>query len=294
MTQTLSSTRQWMTCILLALGLLMGAGAFAQTTLNPAAREALQQGEAAVLEALRQGIEPYPDRPFWRDAIRHGREALRQEPGHPVPLRFLAEVYSETRWYGPAWNTWMQFVDAGGRLDSEARDYIAAIGTELGYTRYTAGEPDEALRYYHRVIDLVPDYLEAYVWAGRILLETERPRQAIAYWQEVVDRDPQDQRAQYFLELAQDQARYGIEAATAFREGIAYYEQGQLSQARERFARATSLNAEYAQAWAWLGRVEFERGNYRNAANYYDTALEFDPGNETYRYFRDEARNRLG
>lgn len=293
MTPNPSLIKRWTTSILLTLSFLVGVGALAQTTLNPAAREALQQGEAAVLEALRQGVEAYPDRPYWRDAIRYGREALRQEPGHPLPLRFLAEVYSETRWYGPAWNTWMQYVDAGGNLDFQAREYIATIGTELGYTRYTAGEPDEALRYYHRVIDLVPDHLDAYVWAGRILLETERPRQAVAYWQEVVDRDPQDQRARYFLELAQDQARYGVQAATAFREGVSHYEQGELSQARERFARATSLNPEYAQAWAWLGRVEFERGNYRNAAGHYDTALQFDPGNETYRYFRDEARNRL-
>jgi tetratricopeptide (TPR) repeat protein len=265
----------------------------AQSLLNPAARESLQRGHEAMRQALATYEAHYPDRPLWQEAIRAGREAQRQAPGRPEPLRFLGEVYTITKWYGPAWNTWMSYLDAGGRLDAEVRAMLVEVGSELGYINYQRGNYDLSLRYYRRVIDLVPDALNAYVWAGRILIETNRPAQAVPYWQEVVDRDPGDARARYFLELARDQAEWGVEAVNAFREGVRHYEEGNLSAARERFARATSLNDRYAQAWAWLGRVEFERGNYRDARTFYQNASRLEPGNETYRYFAAESQRRL-
>lgn len=276
----------------MALGLLLSA-ALAEQSLNPAAEESLRLGRAAAAEALDTYIAHYPDRPLWQEAIAHGLEARRQAPGRPEPLRFLAEAYTITQWYGRAWPAWLQYLEADGRLDGAAREMIAEVGTELGYINYARGDMEDALHYYRQVIDLAPDEIDAYVWAGRILLETERPGQATAYWQEVVDREPEDARAQYFLELAHDQAEWGVDAANAFREGVQHYEEGSFSAARERFARATSLNPDYAQAWAWFGRVEFERGNYRSARSAYQRALSLEPGNETYRYFYEESDRRL-
>lgn len=276
---------------------LMGAaftsGVMAQTTLNPAAWESIQRGQAAADEALATYAEPYPDQPLWQEAIRLGKEAVRQAPGRPEPLRFLADVYTATGWYGPAWQSWNDYLEAGGGLDAAAQRGLVEVGTELGYTAYEAGNPDEALGFYQRVIDLAPEDSEAFVWVGRILTETGRPAQAIPYWQEVLERNPGDERAEYFLELAQDQAEFGVAATNAFREGVERYEAGDLRAASERFARATSLNEDYAEAWAWLGRTAFERGEYRNARSYYGSARELEPDNETYNYFFEESNRRL-
>lgn len=250
-------------------------------------------GEARIAEAQAAAIPAFPDRPLWRDAIALGREAVRQAPGRSEPLRFLAKAYTLTRWYFPAWQTWLQHLQVGS-LDPEAQEWFALVGSELGFISYQRGEFEQALAYYLRVIDEVPGHLEAYIWAGRILIETGRPAQAIPYWQEVVTRDPGDRRAAYFLELARDQARWGIDAANAFRAGISAHEAGNLSLARELFARATAANPDYAAAWAWLGRVAFEQGNYRDAVTFYGNARRLEPTNETYQFFYRESRRLAG
>jgi tetratricopeptide (TPR) repeat protein len=125
------------------------------------------------------------------------------------------------------------------------------------------------------------------------LLETQRPQEAIHYWQVAVDRDATDERARYFLQLAQDQAKWGIEAANAFREGYSFYEEGDLIQASNHFNLAVSKNEMYSQAWAWLGRVAFEQNKFGDAATYYREASRLEPDNETYKYFFNEAENRM-
>jgi len=277
--------------VALALGL-----ASAQTPLPEAAAEALAAGEARMAEALATYPAQYPDRPLWRQAFAEGRRAMSLAPEALEPARFLAVAYSRSNWYGPAWNAWRDYVRRGGDVsdDAEAQELIALVGQELGFGAYARGDLDLALEYYQLVADLAPDDVNAFVWSGRILIETERPEQAIASWQRVLELDPDDARAAFFLELARDQARWGSAAVTAFREGVALYEQEQLGEAAERFARATTRNPEYPQAWAWLGRVAFERSQYADARTYYTRAATLEPGNETYAWFRDEATRRAG
>lgn len=260
--------------------------------LNPAAEALIKEGQAAMQDALATYERHYPDQPLWREAIEAGREAVRLAPGQAEPLRFLAEVYSRSNWYGPAYQTWNQFLDLGFGLDADAVPLFVAVTSELAYTSYSNGQLNTALAYYQRLIDVVPYEMEGYIWVGRILLETARPAQAITYWETVVQRDVSDQRAQYFLKLAQDQAAWGIEAVNAFREGVALYDRSDMTAAKERFARAISQNEMYAEAWAWLGRVYFEEGDYQDAVIYYREANRLEPENETYRYFFQESQRR--
>ena len=282
-------------CITLSLA-LGGAAAFAQISapLSQEARAALDRAQTTAAEALQTYDTYRPDQPLFREAIRYGREAARLASGNPEPLRFLAEVYSVTDFYGPAFQNWQAYLEAGGTLTRSMREQALEVGTQFAYERYSRGDKDESLRLYQEVIDLVPDDPEAYVWAGRILLETGRPAQAIAYWQEVTALRPDDPSAEYFLGLAQERARYGTQAVTAFREGVRLYEAGNARAARERFARATSLNDDYPAAWAYLGRTEFESENYAAAETFYQNASQLEPNNQTYRYFFEESQRRQG
>ena len=266
----------------------------AQAPLPEAAAEALATAEARMAEALTSYGRQYPDRPLWQQAFAEGRRAMSLAPDALEPARFLAVAYSRSNWYGPAWNAWRDYVRRGGAVldDPEAQELIAEVGHELGYGAYARGDTDLALEYYQTITDLVPNDVNAHVWSGRILIETERPDQAIPSWQRVRELDPSDDRAAYFLELARDQATWGVAAVTAFREGVSLYEGGRKSEAAERFARATTRNPGYAQAWAWLGRVAFEAEQYADAQRYYTRAADLEPGNETYAYFRNEATRR--
>lgn len=270
------------------------SGAFAQAVLPENAAQSISRGQALMQEALATYDAQYPDRPLWQQAFREGRTAVELAPGHPEPLRFLAEAYSRSNWPGPAVNTWNDYLAAGGTLDQEARELYLRDANANAYASYQQGNLEMAAERYLAVTQAVPNDVEAHRWLGRILLEMGLPEQATAAWQTVVELDPADEGAQYFLDLSRAQARWGVEAANAFFNGVAAYEEGNMSQARNAFAQASARNANYAEAWAWLGRVAFEQGNYEDAFNAYSRAASLQPGNSTYSWFRQESQRLMG
>lgn len=262
--------------------------AFAQS-LPANAQEAVDRGEALMEEALATYDAQYPDRPLWQAAFREGRTAVSLAPGNPAALRFLAEAYSRANWPGPAVTTWKEFAEAGGTFDDEAAELFAKDANANAYAQYQQGNKAEAAELYLEVTRYLPNNLEAHRWLGRIMLELRQPEQAIVAWRNYLDLAPDDEGAQYFLTLAQAQARWGIDAANDFFAGIKAYEEGNMTGARTSFASATARNARYAEAWAWLGRVAFEQQHYEDAALSYGRALELDPGNDNYAWFKKES-----
>lgn len=280
-----------LTALATAVALLFSA-AFAQQ-LPANAQQAIERGERLMAEALSTYGAQYPDRPLWQQAFAEGRSAVSLAPGHPAPLRFLAEAYSRANWPGPAARTWEEYVAAGGTIDDEVVDLYVAAANANAYAAYQRGELEQAAELYANVTRNVPTNLEAHRWLGRILLELDRPEQAVAVWRTYTELDPDDQGAQYFLDLAQAQSRWGTQAANAFFQGVGAYEAGDLVQARLSFANATARNAEYAEAWAWLGRVAFEQGFFDDAYTAYGRAADLAPDNSTYAYFRQESQRRM-
>lgn len=283
--------------VILSAVLTLGAFASAQITSlqNPLpkdAQAALAEARAVAADALEAYDNPRPDQPRFREAIRLARRAVHLAPEHPETLRFLAEVYGVTGFYGPAFNIWGRFAEAGGALDRDARVQLARSGLQVGYARYHQGNPSGALAAYRRVTELVPGNTLAQRWVGRLLLEQDRPRNALPYWQRVAERRPDDAGAAYFLELTEAGIAHGLEAARAFYGGVSDYEAGRRERAQEKFTRATALAPDYAEAWGYLGRLAFEAGNFAEAETAYARASELAPQNETYRYFLQEARNR--
>lgn len=278
---------------------LVTAALFAVTSLaaaqqlSDAAAERLALAERTAQQALATYPAQFPDRPLWQETFGYVAEAISLAPDSPEPYRFQAMAHTLANWYGPAWEMWQAFLNRGWQLDAEATQYFVEAGHRTGYNFYSQGDLEGALGVYMGVIDQVPFDLESITWVGRILMELGRPEQAIPYWTTAAERDPRDTRAAYFRDLARDQARWGTDAANAFREGVSFYEAGNFSEARERFARATVLNDGYAEAWAWLGRVEFEAGNYADARTFYGRAVDIEPAFDTYRYFYEEAGRRM-
>ena len=257
--------------------------------LNQQAQIAISNGQAIMQQAIDTYAKAYPDLPLWQQAIAYGKEAVETAPGQAEPLRFLAEVYSRANWQGPAYKAWNELINLGFSLDADAIPLFEQVAFELGYGAYAQKNSQQALEYFQKIIEIVPYDKEAYVWAGRILLETQRPEEAINYWQIAVQRDNTDDRAQYFLQLSRDQAKWGIEATNAFRKGYSFYEQGDFTEASNFFNIAVSKNEMYSEAWAWLGRLAFEQKKFGEAASYYREATRLEPSNDTYSYFYEQA-----
>ncbi len=300
--EELGMTRKILLFVLTAF--LTAPGALAQTggsntdslpiQARPTADAALQDARAAADRARASGERPYPDAPNWAEAIRLGREALQAAPGDPSVLRFLAETYSATNWYAPAWQTWRDLATSVGTLDSAALKAGSAAGNQLAYLRYDNGDRAGALELYQEVIDFNPNDPQAYTWAGRILLEQGQAEASLPYWQEAVRLAPEDEGNRYFLELAQDDVRYGAQGTENFYAGIAAYEAGNKAEALQHFQDAAQDNANYKQAFVWAGRTALELNQPELATGYWQRALTLDPSDEGASYFlklsQDEAR----
>ncbi len=281
------------TVALYVLGLVAAAllGMATAQELPQNAAEALDRGEALVAEALATYDAQYPDRPLWRQAFAEGRTAMDLAPGHPEPMRFLARAYSLSNWHGPAVDMWQAFLGAGGEFRDDDAELFGHSAIEYAYAAYQVGDLELAAQRYEEITMVVPDNVEAHRWLGRILLELRLPEQAVAAWRTVVELEPDSPGAQYFLELAQAQARWGIDATNNFYAGVAAYESGDLTRARNSFAAATARNDDYAAAWAWLGRVYFEQELYEDANLAYERARQLAPDVQAYQWFaRESAR----
>ena len=259
--------------------------------LSGEAQAALGEAQAAARDALAAGSSR-PDEPLVRETIRLARRAVNLAPEQPQTLEFLAEVYSDTGFYGPAFSIWRRFAEAGGSLDADARSQFIESGVQVGYTRYHQGNLGGALSAYRTVTEVAPEDETAQRWCGRILLEQNRPEAALPYWRRVLELRPDDAGATYFLELTRAGIAHGLEAAEAFFGGVSDYEASRLEAARWGFARATSLAPDYAEAWGYRGRLAFEAGDFAAAVTAYARASELAPQSQTYRYFLRQAKVR--
>ncbi len=276
----------------LAAFALAPAAVAQQQDLSEPARIAYDEARTALQRAIDADVSAYPDQPLWAEAIRRAREAASAAPSDRRTLGLLAETYSRSNFYARALNAWHDYLARGYSLDAVQSPLFLRVSEEMAYAAYQRGDLQEAARIHMEVLDAVPFSKESRVWMGRIRMEQERPVDAIPYWEAVVQQDPDDARARYFLTLAEDQTRHGVDAANRFRAGVAHYEAGDLDAAARSFERATDANPEYAEAWAWRGRIAFERGSYLAAERHYANAVELAPGNETYLYFRNESERR--
>lgn len=279
--------------LLTALCLSLPASAQITSLTNPLPQEAralLEQARTVAADALEVYSAYKPDQPLFREAIMLGRQAAELAPENPEALRFLAELYGVTDFYGPAFTTWQRYVAAGGTLDTNAARQLARNGNRVGYDRYSQGDLGGALEVYQKVARQAPDNGRAQRWSGRILLEQDKPKAALPYWRRVQKLQPDDPGASYFLSLAQAGVTYGMEAARAFYGGVTAYESGQKEAARRLFARSSRLSPDYAAAWGYLGRVAFESGQFGRAETAYARASALEPQNGTFSYFLRQAQ----
>ncbi|MEX2540885.1 MAG: tetratricopeptide repeat protein [Trueperaceae bacterium] len=158
-----------------------------------------------------------------------------------------------------------------------------------GQAAYEAGDVEGAADAFERALEANPEMVEAWVWAARSNQESGDPEAAVGYWQGVLERRPEDERARYFLRIARQQIEFGEEAGLAFVEAVRHYQLAELDQAEEGFLEAVAENPDFASAWAWLGRLYFARGDYREAADAYSRAYDLEPSNGDYAFFAEEA-----
>jgi tetratricopeptide (TPR) repeat protein len=102
---------------------------------------------------------------------------------------------------------------------------------------------------------------------GRVLLATDRPQQALPYFQKAVAINPEN--ADYLFWL-----------------GVAYGENKQIKQERASYERALQRDGNYLQALVYLGNNYLNAKAYQSALKYYQRALAISPTNPQALYNR--------
>jgi tetratricopeptide (TPR) repeat protein len=164
---------------------------------------------------------------------------------------------------------------------------------QTGIRAYEGGKLEEALQAFEWAVSANDTFTQAYVWAGRTSLELGESELAVTYWSEVLELDPTDTRAKYFLEVAETQVEYGAEAANAFYEGQTHYSQQNLVEAARSFERATTENSQYTQAFVWAARSYQELNQFDKAVPFWERVLVLDPTDTRASYFLLLARKQI-
>ncbi len=177
----------------------------------------------------------------------------------------------------------------------------------LGETHFNEGEPDQALAYFGRVLEIKPDHYEGLVYSGVILYERgeharaeESLKRAVALYPEtflpnfslgaVYASQGNLSKAVLFLERA---VKVDSVPQARFLLGSCLYEMGRLSQAIVHLQEAVRLDPAFEEAHHLLGLTYLDRHWNRKALDAFRRAQRLNPKKLQYqdlvRYLSGQA-----
>lgn len=236
--------------------------------------EALRAGQLAAAEAIATYPSHYPDRPLWREAIEHGERARSLAPGRVEPLRFLAQVYGVTGWTSRTWETWQEFLQAGGVLDARSRADAARAALTLGYQAFAAGAMGRALDLLEASYDLNADDLTTVTYLGQARLETGDAEGAIPLLEEAAETYPQ-LRPQ--LTRATLGAEHGLRAADSFIAAEREFAQGNMAGALSLYTATVQGDPTFVEAIKGAAESNAALGRSTEARRLWERVLALDP-----------------
>ena len=266
--------------------------------------EAQLEFGAAAGSAFQRGLQAYNEERL-EDALTLFEQAARTNPEYKQAFVWAGRTSLELGYSEEAKEYWQRVLDLDPE-ESRARYFIARADDQLewgadavltfseGMRLYNEGSLEAAGDTFAEASRANPQYAEAASWAARSYQEAGLPQQAVPFWERVIELNPDDTRSAYFLDLARNQSGYGAEASSAFNRGVSAYQNANLEAAQAAFEEAVAARSTYADAWAWLGRIHFDRGEYSAAASDYRRALALVPDDASYRFFAEEAARLAG
>ncbi|HOX29386.1 MAG TPA: tetratricopeptide repeat protein [bacterium] len=94
--------------------------------------------------------------------------------------------------------------EARGMKDNGAEAYILYRD---GFFLYEKGKLDEAAAKYSEAVNKNPSFANAWLWLARIRFEQGRFADAIPFWRKVLELQPDNKRAEWFLKLSKKSAQ---------------------------------------------------------------------------------------
>ena len=221
-----------------------------------------------------------------RDSIDELRQALVYDHGSAFLHTKLGELYS----LEGLWRLARQEAREALTLNP---DHVPALLLK-GNALRRAGERDEAITTYERVIALDRHSIEAYIHLAEIFLEAKDTDRALQILKEMTDANPESGLG--FRRLAEFYFEQGDEkqAETYFRRVLEIEpsdtdtvktltslleKQGRYQEAIQVFVEALEVSPEFAPYMAYMARLHLKAGDKKSALAYLDHLRASDPSN---------------
>jgi len=174
----------------------------------------------------------------------------------------------------------------------------------LAVASYSTGDPDAALRYFGRVLEIYPEYAQGALSAAGIYLEQGDTLSAIQYYERTLEIDPDRADAANDLawvyavrgenlERARDLAlKATVADPAAFTYdtlGWVYYRMGDFDRARQALEKALDIDPAWVESIYHLAFVYLGKGDVGTAKRLFDDVIRTDQSG----YFKGLAQEKL-
>jgi tetratricopeptide (TPR) repeat protein/predicted Ser/Thr protein kinase len=221
---------------------------------------------AALSEAYWEKFERTKDS-IWTDRSRTAAEESRRlDPDHPAVLYALAKLYYETGDSDRA----LEVLERTLELQPGHDDALALRGR----IHAESGEVDEGAADIRKAIALRPNFWGHYDLLGLVYYRAGRPEEAIPAFRRVTELQP--------------------DLPNGFQSlGATYHSMGALDQAVSNYREAIERGHSWV-ALSNLGTIYYRRGQFAEAAEQYEKALELNPNRHVTHRNLGDAYQRLG
>ena len=254
----------------------------------------------------------YEERDMPAHAARHYRRAIARDSTFAEPLLALAALHGEAERYGKAIDLYRHYLrmqphdvdmrfllghtallarryDEAAAAYSEvaaARPNWAAAQGGLGYALLMADQPQRAAQAYSRTLELNPDSTLVRYQLARLYAEQGQHREAIAEFEQLVQREPH--APEYPTRLAD--LLIQLEQGT----GMALGQTDGMAEAEELLRRAIALDAKAAHPHWSLGMLYARQGRYAEAVPLFEYLLQIAPRDYQAHLFLGHLYQRTG
>ncbi len=131
------------------------------------------------------------------------------------------------------------------------------LNNYLGLVYYQKGQSKEALKHLRKAVDLNPKYSEAQNNLCALYSEENQNAKALVHCEKAVSN---------LLYATPERAYHNM--------GLIYEKQGEIKKAKERFQKATKVNAKFVLSLNSLGKISTMENNLEDAQKYFSQAAQ--------------------